>query len=271
MIPKIIHYCWLSDNPYPEKTVLCINSWRKYLPDYKLMRWDKSLFDIYSIQWVKEAYEIKKYAFAADYIRLFAVYNYGGIYLDTDIEVIRPFNGLLNNDCMFAYEDDKTKLIEAGCFGAKKGFWFIKKCLDYYNNRSFIKGDKVYDMLPIPQIMKSLYDEPSNEKINFYPSWYFTAKSHITGRITISENTYCIHHFLGSWLTNGERRYYKFRGFICKYAGKNLGLIICFPVLFIFFMYNYGLIGGLQRLAYKVSFCSQWGHFSKNNKSIFLK
>ena len=89
MIPKVIHYCWLSDDPMPEESIRYIESWKKILTDYEFVLWDKNRFDIESVLWVKEAYYQKKYAFAADYIRLYAVYNYGGIYLDTDVEVVK--------------------------------------------------------------------------------------------------------------------------------------------------------------------------------------
>ena len=91
MIPKIIHYCWLSGNPIPKNLEDCMKSWKKKLPDYKFMLWDFNRFDINSSIWVREAFNAKKYAFAADYIRLFALYNYGGIYMDMDVEVIKPF------------------------------------------------------------------------------------------------------------------------------------------------------------------------------------
>lgn len=98
MIPKIIHYCWLSNDPIPEKLQEYMKSWKEKLPDYEFKLWNFDCFDINSSQWVKEAFEAKKYAFAADYIRLYAVYNYGGIYMDMDVEVIKSFNPLLNND-----------------------------------------------------------------------------------------------------------------------------------------------------------------------------
>ena len=104
MIPKIIHYCWLSNDPIPEKLQSCMNSWKKQLPDYEFKLWNFSSFDINSSQWVKEAFNAKKYAFAADYIRLYAVYNYGGIYMDMDIEVIKSFNPLLDREYILGYE-----------------------------------------------------------------------------------------------------------------------------------------------------------------------
>ena len=114
MIPKIIHYCWLSNDPIPEKLQEYMKSWKEKLPDYEFKLWNFDCFDINSSQWVKEAFEAKKYAFAADYIRLYAVYNYGGIYMDMDVEVIKSFNPLLNNDYLLGYENQIG--IEAGIF-----------------------------------------------------------------------------------------------------------------------------------------------------------
>ena len=104
MIPKIIHYCWLSGEPIPWQLQICMASWKKYLPEYEFMMWDTQRFDINSLLWTKQAFEAKKYAFAADYIRLYAVYTYGGIYLDMDVEVRHPFDFLLDEDCMLGYE-----------------------------------------------------------------------------------------------------------------------------------------------------------------------
>ena len=96
MIPKIIHFCWLSDDPYPQEIQRCLDSWKEILPDYEIWKWDRKRFDINSVPWTKEAFESKKYAFAADYIRLYALYNYGGIYLDSDVLMYKSFNPLLN-------------------------------------------------------------------------------------------------------------------------------------------------------------------------------
>ena len=100
MIPKIIHFCWLSDDPYPQEIQRCLDSWKKILPDYESWKWDRKRFDINAIPWTKEAFEAKKYAFAADYIRLYALYNYGGIYMDMDVEVLKTFNPFLKLSTM---------------------------------------------------------------------------------------------------------------------------------------------------------------------------
>lgn len=217
MIPKLIHYCWLSDDPFPPKIEQCVESWKRYLPDYEFKHWHTSNFDLEAHPWVKQAFEQKKYAFAADYIRLYALYNYGGIYLDSDVEVIKPFDDLLNLPYFACTEGNLT--IEAGAWGAQKHLDWVGACLDYYKGRSFIKANGSPDLLPLPQIMmsvirKSMLPKVVNidtymEKIDHYkdvgvfymlPRDYFCAKDPATGELLLTENSYCIHNFAGSWV-----------------------------------------------------------------------
>ncbi len=203
MIPKIIHYCWLSDDPVPQEFQEYIDGWHKILHGYKFIKWDFSRFDKASSVWVAEAFDNKKYAFAADYIRLFAVYNYGGIYLDMDIEVLKSFDDLLNKPYMFARERPKKPWIEAGCFGAEKCNNFVGLCMDRYKNRHFIMPDGNFDQLPLPQVMEEVRRN-NGIKLNTYSWVYFTAKSYDTGYESPNEKSYCIHHFAGSWKTSEE-------------------------------------------------------------------
>ena len=198
-IPKIIHYCWLSNDPIPEKLQEYMKSWREKLPDYEFMLWNSDRFDIDMSLWVKQAFEANKYAFAADYIRLYAIYNHGGIYLDMDVEVVKPFDELLFTDCMIARDNNETIHLEAGCFGAVKGHPFIKQCLEFYRNRNF-NPDKTGQYL-ISVVMGAILTACFKDTITVFPSDYFTAKSSFTGIITKTENTYAIHHFASSWLS----------------------------------------------------------------------
>ena len=120
MIPKIIHLCWLSGDPYPEKIQKCLASWKKHLPDYEIMLWDTNRFDVNSTAWTKEAFEAHKYAFVADYIRFYAVYHYGGIYLDSDVEVLKSFDDLLDKP-YFVGEEFRKALDSTGADAAG---WF---------------------------------------------------------------------------------------------------------------------------------------------------
>lgn len=205
MIPKIIHYCWLSNDPIPDDLKKCMDSWRKKLPGYEFMLWNFDRFDKSSSLWVQQAFDNKKYAFAADYIRLFAVYNYGGIYMDMDIEVLKPFDDLLAQKIILAYENPEKNGIEAGCFGAEKGNLFVKDCLSYYKDRSFIKPDGSFDILPLPKIMLSYL--PRHREIDPHDWHCFTNKSYKTGEISTLERSYSIHHFAGSWLDDFQKEF----------------------------------------------------------------
>lgn len=241
-IPKIIHYCWLSNDPIPESLQQCMSSWRKFLPDYQFMLWNFDRFDINSSVWVKEAFEAKKYAFAADYIRCFALYNYGGIYLDMDVEVLKPFDDLLDLPYFLCHECDRSG-IEAAVIGAEKHSPLFKRMVEYYDygKKNFICND-TYDMKTLPKIMESIIQSSfrmkdignktdfdcSAETISVFPFAWFSPKSYKNGKIYLTENTYTIHHFAGSWLDeetiffNGLRKRLIFlprtlRGYVAKF------------------------------------------------------
>jgi mannosyltransferase OCH1-like enzyme len=222
MIPRIIHYCWLSGDAVPENLRKCTDSWKEKLPGYEFMLWDFKRFDKNNSPWVRRAFEEKKYAFAADVIRLFAVYHYGGIYLDMDIEVIKPFDGLLRNETMIAYEDNRTRRIEAGCFGAEKGHRFIKACLDYFNGREF-STKIIEEGYTLPRIMKKVCDSGGSfADIKFYTQDYFTAKRFRTGIIKTTGNTYTIHHFAGTWFSEEEKAGHERAKKIAAFFGDNI-------------------------------------------------
>ncbi|NNC50712.1 MAG: glycosyl transferase [Flaviramulus sp.] len=218
MIPKIIHYCWLSGDAFPPLIQKCVDTWKEKLPDYEFVLWDTNKFKLESNLWVQQAFENKKYAFAADYIRLYAVYNHGGIYLDTDVEVVKSFNDLLDRPYIAGSEG--LGIIEAGVFGAKKNNAWVKQCLDYYDGKSFINQDGTYNTLTLPRIMMAQISKnrtfkeihPNNLKVELqiedketlymFPKDFFCAKNHGTGVIEKTENTYSIHHFAMSWISN---------------------------------------------------------------------
>lgn len=206
MIPKKIHYVWLGGGKMPSKIKKCMKSWNKHLPDYEIVCWDENRFDINSVPWVKEAYEAKKYAFAADYIRCYALYTEGGIYLDTDVEVLKSFDPLLHLPYFMGKETGSP--IESAVIGAEKGNHFYKLMLDYYNERHFKKGKKL-DTKALPYIMHSiLTDNYKPITINSVVSYsgnlnhwhlftkeFFSPKHWQTGEIKQTVDTFTIHHF----------------------------------------------------------------------------
>lgn len=231
MIPKIIHYCWLSNDKYPDELIKCMDTWKEKLPDYEFILWNFNNFDKKSSKWVEEAFDNKKYAFAADYIRLYALYNYGGIYLDMDIEVLKSFDDLLDTDLLLAYENDEKTGIEAGCFGAIKGNPIIGECLSYYKDRSFIKADGSFDILPLPKIMLNIIK--NYQSISIKDRYTFTCKSYEDGKIVTRDYSYSIHNFAGSWTTKAQQNYDKRRKVIYQKFGKKIGRLFLIP----FFLY----------------------------------
>lgn len=236
MIPKIIHYSWISTDEKPEIVQRCMQTWREKLPDYEFVLWDaRRIAEEINNSFVDEAIMVKKWAFAADYVRCFAVYKYGGIYLDTDVEVLKSFDEFLNYRMFIGEEGisflsgtiQKIIRLTSHCFGAEAGHPYLRLCLHYYNNRRFILSmnwdlpDTMrYDQTILPIIQSLLmtpygfksqgyyYDKEQtlSEGIKVYPSWYFDAPRRLT-----MKNTFCIHHCVGSWRTlspkNKKRKY----------------------------------------------------------------
>lgn len=235
MIPKIIHLCWLSGDPYPAKIARCLDSWKTFLPDYEVILWDTKRFGLNSSLWVKQAYENKKYAFAADYIRFYALYHMGGIYLDSDVEVIKPFDDLL--DLPYFIGAEKAGTPEAAIMGAEKGCDWIKQCLDYYDNRSFVKADGTLDIRKLPEIMNTQIGELKpirvlsieesenirtldfNKEVLVFNDAYFSPKVFDSREVELTPYTYAIHHYQNSWFSPKAKAYYRFRSFLIKIFG----------------------------------------------------
>lgn len=219
MIPKIIHYCWLSNDPVPADLQRYMNTWKKYLPDYELMLWNFSRFDKSSSKWVSEAFDNKKYAFAADYIRLYALYHYGGIYLDMDVEVLKTFTPLLQLKSMLGWQHGEGNGLEVAAFGVEKHSPWVKLCLDYYANRPFVLPDgslnilkplplqveqilldNGYKLCPVASLDEALHMDEDRKMLPVFPATYFSPKSFDDGRIRRDKHTYSIHHFASGWL-----------------------------------------------------------------------
>jgi mannosyltransferase OCH1-like enzyme len=216
MIPKIIHYCWLSGDPVPKDYQKRMRSWDKKLSGYEFMLWDTKRFDINRTDWTKKAFAAKNYAFTADYIRLYAVYHFGGIYLDMDVEVVKSFDDFLNAGIFLAKECQAHDSLEAGCFGAEKGHPFIKKCLDWFDSHTF--GDPQHILVPF--VMYNVHKAYFNT-IPIYSHDYFTAKNPVTGKIVKTSNTYAIHHFASNWVSKPDRIQRGFEQIIYRMFGEH--------------------------------------------------
>ena len=226
MIPKKIHYCWFGGNPLPDNAKKCIESWKKYCPDYEIVEWNEQNFDINSNQYVKEAYESKKYAFVTDYVRLYAMCNWGGIYMDTDVEVIRSLDEFLNNKAFSGFESYNS--VPTGIMASEKDFPLFKELLSYYENRYFINEDGTLDTttntVTITNMCKK-YGLILNNKYQvlegfaLYPSDYFCPLENETGIVRKTDNTATIHWFAKSWVPNNHSKMLKFTRILHRIFG----------------------------------------------------
>lgn len=210
MIPKIIHYCWFGGNPKPNDVVKYISSWKKYCPDYEIKEWNESNFDLNENEYCREAYEAKKWAFVTDYVRLKALYEEGGFYMDTDVEVVKPLEPLRIFNAVSGYESKHH--ISTGTMGACRHNEWIGMLLKDYEGRHFIRENGVYDtttnVVAITNLTVNNYGlNLQGQRIIFgdnmaiLPFDFLCAKSWETGKVIRTENTYTIHHFKGSWLS----------------------------------------------------------------------
>lgn len=212
MILKKIHYCWFGGNPLPELAQKCIASWKKYCPDYEIIEWNESNFDVNCCDYVREAYEAKKWAFVSDVARLYALVHHGGIYMDTDVEVLRSLDDLLVYEAFSGFESKDR--IPTGLMACREGQPLFVELLHDYDNAHFLKSDGSYDTTTnVTRITNiclkyGLRLDNTLQTVNgftLFPYDYFCPKDVETKVLTITDNTYVIHHFDGSWLTEEDK------------------------------------------------------------------
>ena len=229
MIPKIFHYVWIGGKPLPEKNQRFLETWKRVCPDYEIMLWNEENFDINnSNEYVKQAYKSKKYAFVSDYIRLFALFEYGGIYLDTDVEILKPFDDLLGGKMFLCRENNAY--VSTAVIGAEKGNPIIKELLESYDGRKFIMEDGSFDISTnvekISLFLRQKYNYPLSSKrfenpdLTIYECTYFSPKDYFSGKCKSTKNSYAIHHFDGTWDTKNKSFAKKMAKFIFKISPK---------------------------------------------------
>lgn len=212
-IPKVIHYCWFGGADLPEDVKKCIASWEKHCPDYKIIRWDESNYDYAAYQYAKGAYEHKKWAFVSDVARLDIIYREGGIYLDTDVELIKSLDFLIDESAFMAFEQGRKVATGLG-FGAEKGNKLIKRNLDIYSSMEFVNKDGSPNMIACPIITTRVLKEYGLiekdreqiiEGLKVFPSSYFCPMIFSDGRAEVKKETVSIHHYAGTWTTKEEK------------------------------------------------------------------
>ena len=213
-IPKVIHDCWFGKNELPSLAKKCIKSWQKKCPDYEIICWNEDNFDLTQNRYMREAYEAGKWAFVSDFVRLKVIYDHGGIYLDTDVELLKPLDDLLHDGGFMGF--DEKGIVATGLgFAAEKGNKVIEEFLNDYKDISFVQPDGSFDLTPCPDrntaTLKRLgMDMTVTHQIfmgmAFLPSEYLCPMNYYTGKKTITKNTYSIHHYCASWTSDITKR-----------------------------------------------------------------
>lgn len=225
MIPKVIHYCWFGRGEKSKLAEKCIDSWRRILPDFEIKEWNEDNFNTSESQYTKDAYAKKKYAFVSDYARFKILYQNGGIYMDVDVEVLKPLNPLLVHQAFSGFEHN-TGVAPGLILGAQKGNALVKEMLDKYDDKNFLLPDGSLNYETVVThttevlVRHGLILNGQLQEINdmiVYPEDYFSPKSYYTGKITLTENTYSIHHYAASW----HSPYQKFREKLWKLIGRS--------------------------------------------------
>lgn len=230
MIEKKIHYCWFGKNKKSELIKRCISSWKRMCPDYEIIEWNEDNYDITKNEYMYEAYKAKKWAFVSDYARLDIVFNNGGIYLDTDVELLQPLDDIIDKvDAFFCFENMR---INTGLgFGAVRENTIVKELLDSYSKIHFIKEDGSYDMTACPKRNETIFykvigDNNISEKIvinkvAFYPKEYFCPYDYETKILNKTSKTIAIHWYGESWLSSSKKILNKIKIIIKRIIGIN--------------------------------------------------
>ena len=241
MIPKKIHYCWFGGNPLPPLAVKCIESWKKFLPDYEIKEWNESNFDVNIIPYTQEAYQAGKYAFVSDYARFWILYKYGGLYFDTDVEVIKPMDDIIARGPFMGCENEASDTSVASVApghgqGVNPRHGRYNEILEMYSKLSFVNKDGTYNQKTIVQYTTEILCEYGLKESNeiqecagvwIYPKEYFCPLDQ-TLALHITSNTRSIHHYDSSWLPPKKRIVKKIKRFLGYSFSSKLRRIFVF-------------------------------------------
>lgn len=254
MIPKVIHYCWFGGKPLPELAIKCIESWKKYCPNYIIKEWNESNFDVCICNYTKEAYQNEKWAFVSDYARFWILYHHGGIYFDTDVELLSNIDDLIEIGPFMGLEEtvdfrnitNKTRFAIAPGLGlaAYPGMNIYNKIIEHYHTLHFIDKKGKFIQTTVVEIVSKLLEDYHItviddirfllEEVYIYKKEVFCPLDYFTGVLTINENTRAIHHYTSSWQSEDEKRSAEiFLAMKKKYGpiwGKVVGYIVTIPI-----------------------------------------
>lgn len=251
MIPKIIHYCWFGGEELSDTAIKCINSWRKYCPNYEIKMWNEDNFNIEEYEYTKSAYYAKKFAFVSDFARYYIIEKYGGIYMDVDVELIKPLDDFLQYPLFLARQDDGQ--INPGLIiGGVKNHEFLIESINYYKSHEFNIKENIVTITT--NLLKKrnfssndILEEKENIKV--FSSEYFCPISYLTGELRISEKTISIHHFDGSWLTDKEKARHNILSKYIKIFGKKTGTFLW---IIKYYIEDFGVLETIKKINKKI-------------------
>jgi mannosyltransferase OCH1-like enzyme len=233
-IPKIIHYCWFGGQPYPPLVVQCIESWRRFLPDYEFLIWTEENSEFLDNVYARQAFQTQKWAFLSDYVRVKALADHGGIYLDTDVELVGTLDEFLEHPAFVGLES--AAAISTALIGSEKGGGWISMILDDYAHRVFLdadgKPDYTTNVSAITRLTsRSLKLRPKNimqnlDQLVVYPCEYFSPIDFYTGKLERTSHTRSIHHYSGSWLDPAAHRRLSRQRKVANCLGKRCGFFV---------------------------------------------
>ena len=234
-IPKIISYCWFGNNPLPNKVEKCIESWKKFCPDYEIIQWNESNYDVNKIPYIRDAYKEKKWAFVSDYARLDIVNQIGGIYLDTDVELVKNLDFMLEQEAFFALEKGNCNIATGLGFGAEPDNIHLKKQMEIYENSSFYKADGSLNLKACPVISTEYFEQLGFEKkdviqrfegCTIYPSEYFCPMD-FNGNMKRTDNTVGIHWYDATWLDESDKKIHSVEMKINQILPPQISTVAC--------------------------------------------
>lgn len=259
MIPHIIHYCWFGGNPLPELAKKCIASWKKFFPGYEIKEWNEQNYDVRKILYTAQAYDAKKYAFVSDFARFDILYQFGGIYFDTDVEVIKSLDDIIARGAFAGVE--RTGF--AGSLNAGLGIAspaaseIYKEILDSYRQSSFLRKDGSMDLTTVVDRVSSIFKKhglkDSNEiqtvaGVTVYPADYFCPINPATGELKITENTRTIHHYAATWTIPLRKKYMKMRSALAKKIGIKAAKLILLPLQLVCVVKEVGFRSSVRKI-----------------------
>ena len=257
-IPKVIHYCWFGGNPLPELALRCIESWKKFLPDYEIKEWNESNYNYRKLPYISQAYDAKKYAFVSDYARFDILYQYGGVYFDTDVEIIKDLSPIIKKGAFIGLEKGMRVLLNAGLgIASPAASEIYKEILESYQAETFVNSNGSLNLKTVCERVSEIFEKhgfiekdclQNIADTTIYPTDFFCPKDNRSGELIVTPNTYTIHHYDGSWTIPLRKKYVKIKTVLARILGIRVATVILIPVQIVCIIKEVGFKSFLKKI-----------------------